>query len=96
MLEYDDERSGSFEALKAVPQDKRVVLGIVTSKRPELEDLKALEARVREAAKVFPLDNLCVSTQCGFASTEEGNELTEKEQWAKVDLVMDLAHRIWG
>ncbi len=95
-LEYDDERSGSFEALKAVPQDKRVVLGIVTSKRPELEDLKALEARVREAAQYFPLDNLCVSTQCGFASTEEGNELTEKEQWAKVDLVIDLAHRIWG
>ena len=95
-LEYDDERSGSFEALKAVPHDKRVVLGVITSKRPELEDLKALEARVRKAAEYFPLDNLCVSPQCGFASTEEGNELTEKEQWAKVDLVVDLAHRIWG
>ena len=95
-LEYDDERSGSFEALKAVPHDKRVVLGVITSKRPELENLKALEARVRKAAEYFPLDNLCVSPQCGFASTEEGNELTEKEQWAKVDLVVELAHRIWG
>ena len=95
-LEYDDERSGSFEALKAIPQDKQVVLGIVTSKRPELEDLKALEARVRKAAEYFPLDNLCVSPQCGFASTEEGNELTFDQQWAKVDLVVELAHRIWG
>lgn len=95
-LEYDDERSGSFEALKAIPQDKRVVLGVVTSKRPELEDLKALEARVREAAQYFPLENLCVSPQCGFASTEEGNELTEAEQWAKVDLVVALSQRIWG
>ena len=95
-LEYDDERSGSFEALKAIPHDKQVVLGIVTSKRPELEDLKALEARVRKAAEYFPLDNLCVSPQCGFASTEEGNELTFDQQWAKVDLVVELAHRIWG
>ena len=95
-LEYDDERSGSFEALKAIPHDKQVVLGIVTSKRPELEDLKALEARVRQAAEYFPLDNLCVSPQCGFASTEEGNALTFEQQWAKVDLVVELAHRIWG
>ena len=95
-LEYDDERSGSFEALQAIPKDKQVVLGIVTSKRPELEDLKALEARVRKAAEYFPLDNLCVSPQCGFASTEEGNELTFEQQWAKVDLVVELAHRIWG
>ncbi len=95
-LEYDDERSGSFEALKAIPHDKQVVLGIVTSKRPELEDLKALEARVRQAAEYFPLDNLCVSPQCGFASTEEGNALTFEQQWAKVDLVVELARRIWG
>ena len=95
-LEYDDERSGSFEALKAIPHDKQVVLGIVTSKRPELEDLKALEARVRQAAEYFPLDNLCVSPQCGFASTEEGNALTFEQQWAKVDLVVELSRRIWG
>lgn len=95
-LEYDDERSGSFEALKFIPKDKRVVLGIVTSKRPELEDLGALEARVRKAAAYFPLENLCVSPQCGFASTEEGNALTEEQQWAKIDLVVELAQRIWG
>lgn len=94
-LEYDDERSGSFEALKYIPQNKKVVLGIITSKRAELENLKALEARVRKAAEYFPLDNLCVSPQCGFASTEEGNELSEKEQWAKVDLVVELARQIW-
>ena len=73
-----------------------MVLGIITSKTPALENLQALEARVHEAAKFFPLDNLCVSPQCGFASTEEGNELTEAQQWAKVDLVVELAHRIWG
>ena len=95
-LEYDDDRSGSFEALKKVPENKKVVLGIVTSKKPDLENLKALEERVHEAAKYFPLDNLCVSPQCGFASTEEGNELTEKQQWDKVDLVVELAKAVWG
>ena len=95
-LEYDDERSGSFEAIKAIPQNKQIVLGVITSKRPELEDEAALKARVEDAAKYFPLDNLCVSPQCGFASTEEGNELTEEQQWAKVDLVVKLAKDIWG
>ncbi len=95
-LEYDDERSGSFEALKNVPEGKKVVLGIVTSKKPELENIEALEKRVHEAAQYVPLDNLCVSTQCGFASTEEGNELTEADQWAKIDLVVALARKIWG
>ena len=95
-LEYDDERSGSFEALKSVPESKKVVLGIITSKKPELESLEALEKRVHEAAQYVPLDNLCVSPQCGFASTEEGNALTEDEQWAKIDLVVALAHKIWG
>lgn len=95
-LEYDDERSGTFEALQAIPKDKKVVLGIVTSKKPELENLKQLKARVEEAAKYFPLDNLCVSTQCGFASTEEGNDLTEDQQWKKIDLVVELSREIWG
>lgn len=95
-LEYDDERSGTFEALKYVAPGKKVVLGIVTSKKAELEDIKALEARVRDAAQYVDLDNLCVSTQCGFASTEEGNSLTEDEQWAKIDLVVELARKIWG
>ena len=95
-LEYDDERSGTFEALKLIPKDKKVVLGIITSKDPKLEDQKLLEKRVYEAAEYFPLDNLCVSPQCGFASTEEGNELTEQQQWDKVDLVVSTAQKIWG
>ena len=95
-LEYDDERSGSFEALKYIPNNKQVVLGIITSKRPELENLDDLKKRVEEASKYVPLDNLCVSPQCGFASTEEGNELSEDQQWAKIDLTVKLAKEIWG
>lgn len=95
-LEYDDERSGTFEALKLIPKDKKVVLGIITSKDPKLEDPKFLEKRIYEAAEYFPLDSLCVSPQCGFASTEEGNELTEQQQWDKVDLVVSTAQKIWG
>ena len=95
-LEYDDERSGGFECLAHVPSDKKVVLGIITSKHPELENLDALKKRVEEASKYVPLDNLCVSPQCGFASTEEGNELTEEQQWAKIDLTVKLAKEIWG
>ena len=74
----------------------KVVLGIITTKRPELENVTTLCERVVKAAEFFPLDNLCVSPQCGFASTEEGNELTEDQQWAKVDLVVELAKKIWG
>lgn len=95
-LEYDDERAGTFEALKLIPKDKKVVLGIVTSKVADLEDPKRLEKRIYEAAEYFPLDNLCVSPQCGFASTEEGNSLTEQEQWDKIDLVVSFAQKIWG
>ena len=95
-LEYDDDRSGTFECLQKVPRDKHVVLGIITSKHPELEDLDFLKKRVEEASKYVPLDNLCVSPQCGFASTEEGNELTEEQQWAKIDLTVKLAKEIWG
>ena len=95
-LEYDDERSGTFEALKKIPQDKKVVLGIITTKTPDLENEKTLIERVHEAAKYFPLDNLSISPQCGFASTEEGNALTEKQQWDKIDLVVSTANKIWG
>ena len=94
-LEYDDERSGSFEALKFIPEGKQVVLGVITSKKPELEDLDKVVARIQEASQYVPLDNLCVSPQCGFASTEEGNELTEQEQWDKIDLVVKTAQKIW-
>lgn len=95
-LEFDDERSGSFEPLKYIPEDKKVVLGLVTTKSPVLEDVATVVARISEAAKYVPLDRLYLSQQCGFASCEIGNRLTEEEQWAKVDLVRETAHRVWG
>lgn len=95
-LEFDDERSGGFEPLDAVPDDKCVVLGLVTTKRPELEDEDALVARIHEAARHVPLERLCLSPQCGFASCECGNKLTEEEQWTKVALIRRVAERVWG
>lgn len=95
-LEFDDERSGDFAPLAEVSGDKQVVLGLVTSKRPELEDKEAIKARIRQAAELVPLDRLCLSPQCGFASTEEGNILTEQEQWAKIQLVKEIAEEVWG
>lgn len=96
-LEYDDERSGSFEPLKHIPVGgPRVVLGLVTSKTGKLEDKEAIKARVQEASKYVPLEQLCISPQCGFASTHHGNILTEDEQWAKLKFVADVAKEIWG
>lgn len=95
-LEYDDERSGSFEPLKYVSDDKNVVLGLVTTKSPVLENPDVVIARIKEAEKYIPLDRLYLSPQCGFASCEIGNKLTEKEQWAKVDLVVKIAKEVWG
>jgi 5-methyltetrahydropteroyltriglutamate--homocysteine methyltransferase len=96
LLEYDDARSGTFEPLRLVPRDKTVVLGLVSSKRPELEDANELVARIREASKFLPLDKLALSPQCGFASTMEGNLLTEDEQWAKLRVVAETARRVWN
>lgn len=95
-LEYDDARSGGFEPLKYVSADKNVVLGLITTKLPVLEDADAVIARIREAEKYVPLDRLYLSPQCGFASCEIGNRLTEEQQWAKVDLVQQIARRVWG
>lgn len=95
-LEYDSERAGGFEPLAQVPDDKYVVLGLVTSKTGDLEDPEVIKNRIQEAAKYHPLDHLCLSPQCGFASTEEGNILTEDQQWAKVKLVKDIANEVWG
>lgn len=95
-LEYDDERSGGFEPLKYVSDNKKVVLGLITTKRPELEDKEVIKKRIEEATKYIPLERLCLSPQCGFASTEEGNKLTEKEQWAKLQLVKEIAEEVWG
>jgi 5-methyltetrahydropteroyltriglutamate--homocysteine methyltransferase len=95
-LEYDDERSGDFAPLRFVPSGKTVVLGLVTSKTPELEPADDLLSRIEDAAGYLSTDQLCLSPQCGFASTMEGNALTEDEQWAKLSLVVTTAERAWG
>ncbi len=95
-LEYDDERSGSFEPLRFVPRGKLVVLGLVTTKRPELEAKEGLKRRIEEASRFVPLEQLCISPQCGFASTVEGNELTLEQQVAKLRLVVETAAEVWG
>lgn len=95
-LEYDDERSGGFAPLAKVSPDKKVVLGLITTKSPVLEDKEAVIARIHKAAKYVPLDRLCLSPQCGFASCEIGNKLTEEEQWAKLALVHEIAEEVWG
>lgn len=94
-LEFDDARSGGFEPLRSVPDGKKVVLGLVTTKNPKLEDKAAVIERIHEAAQYVPLENLCLSPQCGFASCEIGNQLTEEEQWAKVALVKEIAEEVW-
>jgi 5-methyltetrahydropteroyltriglutamate--homocysteine methyltransferase len=95
-LEYDDERSGGFEPLRFVPKGKMVVLGLVTTKRGELESPETLKRRIDEAAKYVPLDQLCLSPQCGFSSTVEGNVLTQQEQAAKLRLIAAVANDVWG
>jgi 5-methyltetrahydropteroyltriglutamate--homocysteine methyltransferase len=96
LLEYDDARSGSFEPLRFVPTGKTVVLGLISTKRPELEDQDTLLRRIAEASRYVPLENLALSPQCGFASTSEGNLLTEDEQWSKLKLVVETAKKVWG
>jgi len=96
LLEYDDARSGGFEPLRSVPDDRTVVLGLVTTKRPTLESRSELQRRIREAAAFVPLERLALSPQCGFASTQEGNLLTEAEQAAKLALVTETAREVWG
>ncbi len=95
-LEYDDERAGGFAPLAKVSADKKVVLGLITTKSPKLEEKEAVIARIHEAAKYVPLDRLYLSPQCGFASCEIGNKLTEEEQWAKLKLVKEIAEEVWG
>jgi 5-methyltetrahydropteroyltriglutamate--homocysteine methyltransferase len=96
LLEYDDERSGGFEPLKHVPDDRTVVLGLVTSKKPKLESKDELKRRIEDATQYMPLERLALSTQCGFASTEEGNLLTPDDQDAKLRLVTETADEVWG
>ena len=94
-MEWDDERSGGFEPLRLLPKGKRVVLGLVTTKVGELEEPKEIMRRIDEAARFAPLDQLCLSPQCGFASTEEGNDLAEDDQWRKLEMIVNIAQEVW-
>jgi 5-methyltetrahydropteroyltriglutamate--homocysteine methyltransferase len=95
LLEYDDERSGGFEPLRAMPEDRTVVLGLVTTKKPRIESVEELRARIAEAAEIVPLDRLALSPQCGFASTMEGNRISAEEQWTKLRRVAETARIVW-
>ena len=95
-LEYDDERAGDFRPLRFVPKHKTVVLGLVTTKVGALESRDGLITRIKEAAQFMPLENMCLSPQCGFSSTVEGNQISEAEQWAKLRLIVDVAREVWG
>lgn len=95
-LEFDTPRAGGFEPLAHVADGKKVVLGLITSKQPGLEDKEVVKARIKEASKYVPLENLYLSPQCGFASCEIGNKLTEEEQWAKIALIQEIAAEVWG
>jgi 5-methyltetrahydropteroyltriglutamate--homocysteine methyltransferase len=96
-LEYDSDRAGGFEPLRSVPKgNQMIVLGLVTSKSGTLENKDAIKRRIDEATKYVALDQLCLSPQCGFASTEEGNILAEQEQWAKLKIIVEIAEEVWG
>jgi 5-methyltetrahydropteroyltriglutamate--homocysteine methyltransferase len=94
-MEYDTERAGGFEPLRLLPKGKKVVLGLVTTKTGALESKDALKRKIDAAAKYVPLENLCLSPQCGFASTHHGNALSEDEQWKKLGLVVEVAREVW-
>ena len=96
LLEYDSERAGSFEPLRFMPRGKQVVLGLITTKSPELESQNVLLRRIDEALRYEPLENLALSPQCGFASTLVGNPLTWDDQRCKLELVVETARRVWG
>jgi 5-methyltetrahydropteroyltriglutamate--homocysteine methyltransferase len=95
-MEWDSDRAGGFEPLRFLPKGKTVVLGLVTSKTGTLESKDAIKRRIEEAAKFAPLDQLCLSPQCGFASTQEGNTLAEDEQWRKLEMIVEVAEEVWG
>lgn len=96
LLEYDDERSGDFAPLRFVPKQKKVVLGIISSKKRELESMDDLCKRIDEASQYMPLENMCISPQCGFSSTHHGNDMSHDDQWKKLELVVKTAEKVWG
>jgi 5-methyltetrahydropteroyltriglutamate--homocysteine methyltransferase len=95
-MEYDSDRAGGFEPLRMLPKDRTAVLGLVTTKSGRLESKDEIKRRIDQAAKFVSLEKLCLSPQCGFASTEEGNALAEDEQWAKLRMIIELAGEVWG
>jgi 5-methyltetrahydropteroyltriglutamate--homocysteine methyltransferase len=95
-LEYDTERAGGFEPLRFVPRGKTVVLGLVSTKRPEVEAKDALKRRIEEASRFVPIENLCLSPQCGFASSHHGNRITADIQRRKLERVVEVAEEVWG
>jgi 5-methyltetrahydropteroyltriglutamate--homocysteine methyltransferase len=95
-LEWDSDRAGGFEPLRFVPKNKTVVLGLITSKTGTMEQKDIIKRRIEDATRFVPIEQLCLSPQCGFASTEEGNVLGEEEQWAKLRMVVELAQEVWG
>jgi 5-methyltetrahydropteroyltriglutamate--homocysteine methyltransferase len=95
-MEYDDERAGTFAPLRLLPKTKKVVLGLVTTKSGKLESKDDLRRRIDAAAQFVPLENLCLSPQCGFASTHHGNQLTVDEQWRKLERVVEVSREVWG
>jgi 5-methyltetrahydropteroyltriglutamate--homocysteine methyltransferase len=94
-MEYDSDRAGGFEPLRFVPKNKTIVLGLVTTKSGTLEKKDDIKRRIEQAAKFADLDQLCLSPQCGFASTEEGNTLAEEEEWAKLRIIVEIAEEVW-
>ena len=96
MLEYDDERSGSFEPLREVPNEKMVVLGLITTKTPDLQPPQELIARIREASRFVPLERLALSPQCGFASSILGNRVTVEDEKRKLQSIVEIAGTVWG
>jgi 5-methyltetrahydropteroyltriglutamate--homocysteine methyltransferase len=95
-MEFDSARAGGFEPLRFVPKGRKVVLGLVTSKSPELESKDFLKKRIDQASRYVPLEDLCLSPQCGFSSTHHGNQLTADEQWRKLERVVEVARDMWG
>ena len=96
MLEYDDERSGSFEPLRDVPEDKTAVLGLVTTKTPRRETVEGLAARIEAAAQYMPLERLALSPQCGFSTSVVGNAITLEDEKRKLTVIVETARRVWG
>ena len=95
-MEFDSARAGGFAPLRLLPKSKKAVLGLVTTKVGQIEDKAQIRRRIDEAAKFVPLENLCLSPQCGFSSTHHGNALSQAEQWRKLEFVVELAREVWG